>query len=189
LSAAPEFAANLLSLKAADVTHIRDSTKQQVDLVDAQNLPALLDKEPQEDRLSRFVLLLDDKANSVCVEWFLCQKDTLGKVVNAIYFSQSKYQSKTLAMVLDTVQNGRQVMVYNADLPPEVRRAIEKQLNDKATRAVTVLGTSALELGLDIEGLDVCLVDDTPPRRVGRNHLVRIGLGRDRARPARQNTG
>ena len=50
---------------------------------------------------------------------------------------------------------------------------MEDWLNAPTTRGVTVLGTSALELGVDIEGLDVCLIDRTPPRRA--DLLQRIG--------------
>jgi hypothetical protein len=169
----PEFAANLLSLDQTNIIHIQDSTKQQVDLVPAKDLPKLLEQEPRADCISRFVLILDDQADTARVDEFMCQQDSLGRIVNAIYFSQSKYQSKRLAMRLDAVQNGRTTSIYDADLPPEERRAIEKRLNDRTTRGLTVLGTNALELGLDIEGLDICMIDETPPRRA--NLLQRIG--------------
>jgi ATP-dependent helicase YprA (DUF1998 family) len=77
LSAAPEFAANLLSVNRADIIHIQDSTKQQVDLVAAKDLPRLLEEEPRHDCISRFVLVLDDQANSTRVDEFMCQQNSL----------------------------------------------------------------------------------------------------------------
>jgi ATP-dependent helicase YprA (DUF1998 family) len=55
-------------------------------------------------------------------------------------------------------------------------------LNNPVAQGITVLGTNALELGVDIEGLDVCLIDRTPPRRA--DLLQRIGrVGRRVGRP------
>jgi hypothetical protein len=106
----------------------------------------------------------------------------LGQRVNAIYFSQNKYLSKRLKLELDSRRGNRTYVVYDADLPPERRRELERRLNDSAVQGITVLATSALELGVDIEGLDACFIDEIPPSRA--DLLQRIGrVGRRVDRP------
>jgi Helicase conserved C-terminal domain len=106
----------------------------------------------------------------------------LGNKANAIYFSQSKYLSKRLKLELESARSKRSHVIYDADLPPKDRREIERRLNDAGVCGTTVLATSALELGVDIDGLDVCFIDQIPPRRA--DLLQRIGrVGRREDRP------
>ena len=59
---------------------------------------------------------------------------------------------------------------------------MERKLNDSAVCGTTVLATSAFELGVDIEGLDACFIDQIPPSRA--DLLQRIGrVGRRANRP------
>jgi hypothetical protein len=85
-------------------------------------------------------------------------------------------------MILEDNRHKRSHVIYDADLPPKDRREMERRLNDAAVQGTTVLATSALELGVDIEGLDVCFMDQIPPRRA--DMLQRIGrVGRRQDRP------
>jgi superfamily II DNA/RNA helicase len=182
LSSARQFAATLLSVDGDDeVTHIEDSTKQRLDLIPTADVPKVL-ADPPGDGLLRIVLLLNDQAGDVSLLPFMGNEKEIGADVNAIYFSQSKYMSKRLKLELEGKRHKRSHVIYDADLPPKDRREMERRLNDPAVRGTTVLATSALELGVDIEGLDVCLMDQIPPRRA--DLLQRIGrVGRRQDRP------
>jgi superfamily II DNA/RNA helicase len=183
LAAARQFAATLLSLDEGDITHIEDNIKQQIELIPTAEVPNGL-ADPRSGEMIRAVMLLDDPGGKSSVTDFLGDTDLIGKQVNAIYFSQSKFHSKLLKLRLAANEAGsaRQVCIYDADLPPHKRRELEELLNSPTARGVTVLGTNALELGVDIEGLDLCLIDRTPPRRA--DLLQRIGrVGRRVGQP------
>jgi len=182
LSSARQFAATLLSVDAdSEIRHIEDSTKQRLDLIPTADVPKSLANSPS-DGLLRIVLLLNDLVGDVSLQPFMGNEKEIGTDVNAIYFSQSKYMSKWLKMNLEGKRHSRSHVIYDADLPPKKRREMERMLNDPAVHGTTVLATSALELGVDIEGLDVCLMDQIPPRRA--DLLQRIGrVGRRQDRP------
>ncbi len=183
LAAARQFAATLLRLDEDKITHIQDNVKQQIELVRVEDVPRLL-ANPVSGEMNRTVLLLNDPGGKSSVTTFLGDARLIGKQLNAIYFSQSKFHSKVLARELSTNKNGvgREIRIYDANLPPGKRRELENELNSPSARGITVLGTSALELGVDIEGLEVCLIDRTPPRRA--DLLQRIGrVGRRIGQP------
>ena len=181
LSSAKKFAQTMLSLDGDQITHIEDSTKQQLDLIPTSDVPKAL-AAPPADGLLRIVLLLNDQASDASLLPFMGSETELGTDVNAIYFSQSKFTSKKLKMSLETACKKRCHLIYDADLSPKDRRQIERRLNDPAVNGTTVLATNALELGVDIEGLDVCFMDQIPPRRA--DMLQRIGrVGRRPDRP------
>lgn len=182
LSCARQFAATMLSVDGdTEITHIEDSTKQRLDLIPMADVPKAL-ANPPSDGLLRIVLLLNDQAGEVSLLPFMGNEKEIGTDVNAIYFSQNKYLSKRLKMDLEAKPHKRLHVIYDADLPPKDRRERERQLNDPAVHGTTVLATSALELGVDIEGLDVCFMDHIPPRRA--DLLQRIGrVGRRQDRP------
>jgi superfamily II DNA/RNA helicase len=180
LSSAETFAQNLLSVKEAkDITHIKDSTGQRIDLVPAEDVPELLN-DPPSDGLLRIVLLINSQESDgspITTIPFMGSDKEMGEEVNAIYFSQSKFHSKRMATDLKKKGSKRKVIIYDADLPPAKRRKIEKQMNGNDAKGITVIGTSALELGVDIEGLDLCFMENIPPRRA--DMLQRIGrIGR-----------
>lgn len=185
LSSATAFAQNLISLEGTkDIVHIEDSTRQTIDLVPAEEVPDLLSN-PTPGSLLRIVLLINSQwkaGTPVTFLPFMGSDRAMGLDVNAIYFSQSKFHSKHLASEIKKRRSQRQVIIYDADLPPAERRRIEKVMNGTEAKGMTVIGTSALELGVDIEGLDLCLMEDIPPRRA--DMLQRIGrIGRRLDRP------
>jgi ATP-dependent helicase YprA (DUF1998 family) len=180
LPGARPFAAELLGVGEPDVVHIEDATKPGVELIPVTDVVAAL-ATPPPDGLMRIALLVDDEAGQVSLASFLEDDGKIGAEANAIYFSESKFQSKRLKLGLAS-GTGREAVIYDADLPPGRRREIEQRFNDPAVRGVTLLATNALELGVDIEGLDVCLLDRVP---AGRAALVqRVGrVGRRAGRP------
>lgn len=181
LSSAKDFAKTMLSVVDDEIIHIEDSTKQQLDLIPTSDVPKVL-AAPPADGLLRIVLLLNDQAGDVSLLPFMGNERELGADVNAIYFSESKFTSKKLKMSLDASCRNRCHVIYDADLSPKDRREMESRLNDPAVKGTTVLATNALELGVDIEGLDVCFLDQLPPRRA--DMLQRIGrVGRRQDRP------
>jgi superfamily II DNA/RNA helicase len=183
LAASRQFAATLLSLDEGEIAHIEDNVKQQIKPLPRAEVQKCL-AHPNSEEMTRVVLLLDDPAAKCSVTSFLSDERLIGNQVNAIYFSQSKFHSKLLKRTLmgDGSGSKRTVHVYDADLPPAKRRELEDEMNAPTARGITVLGTNALELGVDIEGLDVCLIDRTPPSRA--DLLQRIGrVGRRVGRP------
>jgi DEAD/DEAH box helicase domain-containing protein len=182
LSSARKFAATLLSLESeAEIAYIEDSTRQEIELIPTADVPRHLGT-PPANGLLRVVLLLNCEHEDVSLLPFMGGDNELGTEANAVFFSPSKYQSKRLKLELETRRSRRSAVVYDADLPPHQRREMERTLNDSAVRGTTVLATSALELGVDIEGLDVCFIDQVPPSRT--DLLQRIGrVGRRVNRP------
>jgi hypothetical protein len=88
-----------------------------------------------------------------------------------------------LKLDLDSGNTGkRTVVIYDADLPPKERRQIEAQFNEGKMQGGTLIATNALELGVDIENLDLCLLNTIPPKRA--DFIQRIGrVGRRPDRP------
>ena len=126
-------------------------------------------------------MLLDGRQGGKPFLPFMGSDQELGTDVNAIYFSESKFGSKRMPLELAAKLRTRTFVTYDADLPPTERRRLERELNDPSARGMTVLATNALELGVDIEGLDVCFIDQVPPGRA--NLLQRIGRVGRRRRP------
>lgn len=173
LSSAEQFAKTLLSLEDSEnLKHIEDSTKQDISLISVSNVVEEF-RHPPTNGLLRIVLLLNCSEGIADLPKFMSSKNGLGDRVNAIYFSQSKYRSKRLKLNLIAKNKNRDAIIYDADLPPKKRREIEKLLNNNKEKGITLIGTSALELGVDIEGLDVCIIQEIPPSRA--DMLQRIG--------------
>lgn len=184
LADARDFAARLLSIDdPATICHIDDSAKQKVELVDRQRSGDFL-KHYRKDGISKTVLLLDSTKSTTEFEpkEFLANESILGRNINVICFSESKFESRLLANYLNKKYHKRKVVVYDADLPPVKRREIESNFNSGRMRGVTLIATSALELGVDIENLDLCLIEQVPDSRA--DYLQRIGrVGRREDRP------
>jgi superfamily II DNA/RNA helicase len=181
LTSARKFAATLLSLKKeTEIVHIEDSTKQEIDLIPVSDVSERLSN-PPSDGLLRIVLLLNGDNEVAALLPFMGSEKHMGSDVNVIYFSQIKFHSRMLKRDLKRATK-RVHTIYDADLTPKQRREMERQLNDPAQHGITVLATNALELGVDIEGLDVCFIDQIPPSRT--DLLQRIGrVGRRANRP------
>ncbi len=179
LASADLFAKSLLSISnMADIRQINDKIEPQIELVPISNVPNQL-KDPPKNGLLRFVLLIKSSSEGPLAS-FMKNDDNLGLEVNAIYFSENKSKSRKIRRFLE--KSSRSVEVYDADMTPKQRREAERYLNNKNTTGMTVIGTSAFELGIDIEGLDLCFLENIP---LGRAEMFqRIGrIGRRIGRP------
>jgi len=184
LSDAKTFGAALLSLsESGDIVHVADSVTQEIKTIPANDVPGLL-ATPPPGGLLRVVLLLDEDRGTPRTEAFLSDAKHIGERANAIWFIQNKFHGRQLAMRLRSAKSrgNRAVLTYDADLPPRERREIEARFNSGEVQGTTLIATNSLELGVDIEGLDLCVVDQTPPAR--QDMLQRIGrVGRRDGRP------
>ena len=174
LSDAKTFGKKLLSLdENENIVHIEDATKQDIQDVTIEEALAKL-KKPPAGGLFRTVLLLDEGQGDVDLVSFLSEPMNLGNSINLIYFVESKFYSKKLSLEINPKYGKkRSVILYDGDLPPLKRREIEATFNSGSIKGATLLATIALELGVDIEGLDVCVIDKLPAARQAL--LQRIG--------------
>ena len=177
------FGCKMLSLCSKDsLCHISDTVNQQIEEVDIDKIKAVLSK-PHTNGLFRLAILLDEEKGAIDIVSFLDERK-IGTKPNALYFVDSKYFGNRLCYRLSSKKgaNGRKAMTYNADIPPKERREIEAEFNSGKISGTSVIATNALELGVDLEGLDVCIIDQVPPAR--QDLLQRIGrVGRRNDRP------
>jgi DEAD/DEAH box helicase domain-containing protein len=89
----------------------------------------------------------------------------LGSELQSIFFARSRSQTEVLLKYLRDDARARQldqqrVAGYRGGYLPNLRRSIEQGLRSGAIR--TVVSTNALELGVDIGSLDVCVLVGYP---------------------------
>ncbi|MDD5087730.1 MAG: DEAD/DEAH box helicase, partial [bacterium] len=82
--------------------------------------------------------------------------------LKTIVFTKSRVNTEVIhRIVSDTRSNlARRISSYRAGFLPEERRSIEARLSEGALQGV--ISTSALELGIDIGGLDACILVGYP---------------------------
>jgi DEAD/DEAH box helicase domain-containing protein len=89
-------------------------------------------------------------------------KASLHRKLRTIVYTQSRKMSELIALWAGS-QKGKyagKISAYRAGFLPEERRTIEKQLT--SGDLLSVVSTSALELGIDIGDLDLCLLVGYP---------------------------
>lgn len=143
LSDAVRFGSALLALaQPKHLVHVGDETAQKIEavaLVEAARQLAA----PPKGGLLRAILLLDNESGDVELTKFLGDATNLGGKLNAIYFTESKFRGKQLALRLraDKKHAGRHPETYDGDLPPEQRRVVEERLNAPSSHGMTVVAT------------------------------------------------
>jgi DEAD/DEAH box helicase domain-containing protein len=105
--------------------------------------------------------------------------------LKTIVFAQTRLMVEVLTKYLKDVfdkdpRKPRQVSAYRGGYLPTERRATEKRL--RAGDVACVVATSALELGVDIGALDVCVLNGYPGTIAGT--WQRLGRAGRRSRPA-----
>lgn len=102
----------------------------------------------------------------------------LSQNLKTIMFTKARRTTELLHMWLNQTSGdlGRKVSSYRAGFMPEERREIESRLLDGTL--IGVISTSALELGIDIGGLDVCVLVGYPGTISGTwQRAGRVGRG------------
>jgi superfamily II DNA/RNA helicase len=181
LAAAQSFAAKLTCLPERAFCHETDATSPEIEalsLPDAQKLLAA----GRSGGLLRVAVFNDSLAGSLDCMDILSQDKLIGSQLNVLYFSDSKFHSRFLKRDIDRVVGKKRLtMIYDADLPPLKRREIEAKFNQSRIRGVTLIATNALELGVDLANLDLCVLDTLPPKRAALlQRLGRVGRRPDR---------
>lgn len=176
LPEAKNFAAMLLSVSPDEIVHQTDAIHQKVELINWDEAEERLAHPPQA-ALCRLVLFYDKQLGRPALDsllmknFFCCHK--------AVYFSPSKYSSRLLKQRL--AQAGGHAVIYDADLPLPERRKLEKAFRLSENVPVTIIATNALELGVDIEGLDICLIPSLPDQQAAfLQQIGRVGRRQDK---------
>lgn len=181
LAEAGAFAADLTGAPAGSFLEVNDRGAAKASLVKTGDVPQLLAQPVEPGLLRRYVLLVEPKPDALEAAAIL-QDGILGPEANALCFVQSKFVGHRLRQDLGRDLPGRDVIMYDGDLPTPERRRIEDDLFRRTTTPKVIVGTSALELGVDLPTLDVVVMDDLPPRRC--ELLQRLGrVGRSAERP------
>ncbi|MEO1064233.1 MAG: DEAD/DEAH box helicase [Actinomycetota bacterium] len=99
--------------------------------------------------------------------------ELIGNGLRTLTFCRSRRGAEQVALdVADRLGDGPPVRVYRAGLLPEERRIIEEEL--ASGQLGGIVATSALELGIDVGGLDAVVLDGFPGtvssfrQRIGR---------------------
>lgn len=175
------FAESLTGSPAASFLEVDDRGASKASLVPALKVPALLRAPGKPGLLRRYVLLMQPDPAPLAARKVLGDPDHLGQEANALCFVQSKFVGHRLREDLHRTLGDRDIIAYDGDLPPKDRRKVEGDLFKQDGSPKIIVGTSALELGVDLPTLDVVVMDDLPPRRSDLiQRLGRVGRSSDR---------
>jgi ATP-dependent helicase YprA (DUF1998 family) len=182
LSDAENFASRLTSMEKENIHHEADAATPVIQETTLDEAELALSK-PPAGGMTRIVIMVDSSEADVNFDELLSDGETIGDSVNMLYFSKSKVASRMAKLNAGKgITTLRNMVVYDADLPPLERRKIESEFNNRNIKGGTIIATNALELGVDIDNLDICVINATPAKRV--DFYQRIGrVGRREDRP------
>jgi DEAD/DEAH box helicase domain-containing protein len=107
-------------------------------------------------------MVLMDPSDSPAQTAIVLLKAALARQLRTIVYTQSRKMAELISLWAQQ-KSGRfadRISVYRAGLLPEERRRIEADL--KSGQLLAVVSTSALELGIDIGDLDLCVLAGYP---------------------------
>jgi DEAD/DEAH box helicase domain-containing protein len=112
-------------------------------------------------RGSRHIALIDPQQGAAQTAIALL-KAALARDLRTIVYTQSRALAERIVAWVQGQSGhwGEKISVYRAGLMPEDRRVIEQRL--KTGELLAVVSTSALELGIDIGDLDICILVGYP---------------------------
>lgn len=179
LASPKAFAQTLLSMDNADkLAHIDDTVRRSISCIPISEVPTQL-KIPPKDGMLRLVLFVDSNKKKSLIP-FIANDTFIGDRINIIYFSPNKRTSRKMMQRIEA--NNRHAVIYDANLTPRQRRETERIFNDPTIKGMTISTTSALEVGVDIQELDLCIMEDVPCNKSAM--LQRIGrVGRQIEHP------
>lgn len=151
-------------------------------LFNAPTVEIIVSGSPQPEK---HFLLIQPTINSAFQECLKLASLALQNNIKTIVFSRSRQETERLYLaIVDRYPALKEkVSSYRAGFLPEERREIERKLS--TGELIGVFATSALELGIDIGGLDVCILNGFPGRiatmwqrwgRVGRGENTAIAI-------------
>ncbi|WP_158497283.1 DEAD/DEAH box helicase [Methylocystis sp. ATCC 49242] len=182
LAEATVFAEDLTGVSSSPFLEVSDLGTATASLVATEKVPALLAQKAEPGLLRRYILLIKPETKPLVADKILGESKLLGDKADVLCFVQSKFVGHRLQKKLEIDLPSRSVIAYDADLPNDKRRQIERMIFKPSGKAKIVIGTSALELGVDLPSLDVVVMDELPPRRC--ELLQRLGrVGRSFERP------
>lgn len=122
--------------------------------------PVLIDKSGAPQGKRNFLFLNPDQATSTCAIELL--KRALALNLRTIVYCQSRRMTELISLWAGSESGEWQgkIAAYRAGYLPEERREIEANMS--SGKLLAVVSTSALELGIDIGGLDVCILVGYP---------------------------
>jgi hypothetical protein len=175
------FAEDLTGEARSSFLDVSDKGAVKATIVDTKDVPELLATSSLPGLLRRYVLLLTPQPEPLTARDVLGKKEQLGPTANALCFVQSKFVGHRLRDELHRALPDREVIAYDGDLPTNQRRRVEEELFKNTGKPKIVVGTNALELGIDLPTLDVVVMDELPPRRCDLlQRLGRVGRSSDR---------
>lgn len=175
------FAEDLTGVPASSFQDVSDRGAAKGSLIAARDIPLLLGEPPEPGLLRRYIMLIRPTPKPAVASEVL-RKEILGPRSNALCFVQSKFTGHRLRQQLHSALRGHDVIAYDGDLPTKQRREVEDALFAADEKPKIVVGTNALELGIDLPNLDLVVMDELPPRR--HELLQRLGrVGRTFERP------
>lgn len=129
-------------------------------LMGASSEPVLIDKSGAPRGKRHFLFVNPDSAASTCAIDLL--KRCLEAGLRTIVYCQTRRLTELVSLWAGSESGEWKDMIssYRAGYLPEERREIEAAMASGSLRAV--VSTSALELGIDIGGLDVCILVGYP---------------------------
>ena len=121
-------------------------------------------------------LVVMDPSDGPASTAILLLKAAMARDLRTIVYTQSRKMAELIALWVQQ-QSGRfadRISVYRAGLLPAERRRIEDDL--KHGRLLAVVSTSALELGIDVGDLDICILAGYPGSMIAtRQRSGRVG--------------
>ncbi len=134
------------------------------------------DGSPQPDR---WLVFVEPKTSTYATAARLF-RTCLREGLRTIAFTQSRRTTELMHLWITEAepQLASRVSSYRSGFLPEERRAIEKRLFEGDL--LGVISTSALEMGIDVGGLDACILVGYPGSILAtRQRAGRVGRGRD----------
>ncbi len=127
------------------------SGKEEIQLIDESGAPR---------GKKHFIFMDPEQSSSTCAIELL--KRALKQDLRTIVYCQSRKMTELISMwaMSDAEEFKDQISAYRAGFLPEERREIEAKMSSGELKAV--ISTSALELGIDIGGLDLCILAGYP---------------------------